>query len=55
MEIYKSILDIFSKATGMQISATKYSFLHYGVAGVVRDHIQNLFPYDFKPLDEGFK
>jgi hypothetical protein len=54
-EVFKEVLDLFCKATGMAFSPHKSVFLEAGWEVEELDMIKEIFPYDVKLVDEGFK
>ena len=52
---FKDILDLFSKATGMDSNDSKSTFLEYGMDLSTKDQLQNMFPFQFKEVENGFK
>jgi len=54
-KVYKEVLDLFCKATGMAFNPQKTSFLEAGWDDVEPNLLKELFPFEDKPLDTGFK
>jgi hypothetical protein len=52
---YKEVLDLFCKATGMEFNTQKSSFLQEGWDDVELNLLKEIFPFEVKPLDTGFK
>eukprot|EP00253_Pinus_taeda_P001986 PITA_01986 len=52
---YKSIFDLFMKATGMQINTIKSQICVADLDRRERDRISNLFTFPLQPLDTPFK
>ena len=52
---FKYILGKFSKASGMLISDKKSIILHHGIYENTLGMLRSLFPYCFKPTEEGTK
>jgi hypothetical protein len=52
---YKDVLDLFFKATWMEFNPQKSSFLEAGWDDVEPNLLKELFPFEVKPLDIGFK
>jgi len=51
----KSILDLFLKATGMQINPRKSQMSVEGMDRQERVHLQALFPFQYSSMDTTFK
>jgi hypothetical protein len=53
--LYKDLLELFSKATGMAFSPQKSMFLEVGWSTEDIALLKEFLPYDVKSVDEGFK
>jgi hypothetical protein len=54
-EVFKEVLDLFFQATGMAFSPQKSSFLEAGWKAEDLALLKELFPFEVKPVDVGFK
>jgi len=54
-EFFKEVLDLFCKATGMAFSPQKFVFLEAGWEVEELVMLKEIFLYDVKSVDEGFK
>jgi hypothetical protein len=55
MESIQGDIGLFCKATGMEFNSQKSSFLEAGWEDVELNLLKELFPFEVKPLDTGFK
>lgn len=54
-KVYKNILDLFCKATGMTFNPQKSSFLEVEWSTEELVDLNELFPFETKPIELGFK
>jgi len=54
-EVFKEILTLFCKATGMAFSPQKSSFLEVGWEGEDLVLLKLILPFEVKPVEDGFK
>jgi hypothetical protein len=54
-KVYKEILELFCKATGMEFNQQKSLFLEAGWDDAELVLLKDLFPFEVKPLETGFK
>jgi len=54
-KVYKKILELFCKATGMSFSPHKSTFLEAGWTTEELVELKELFPFETKPVEMGFK
>jgi hypothetical protein len=55
LEVLKGILDLYSKATSMQINEGKSCLLSNNFPAPISQAMSNLFHFPHKVLDDGFK
>jgi hypothetical protein len=54
-EVYKEVLELFCKAIGMAFNPQKSMFLEARWEVEDLNILKELFPFDVKPIDVGFK
>ena len=52
---FKSIIELFSVASGMLVSIEKYSFLTSNLNSLLIDELKVLIPYKLDPIEVGYK
>jgi len=54
-KVYKQVFDLFFQATGMAFNPQKSTFLEARWNNAELALLREFFPFDVKPLDDGFK
>jgi hypothetical protein len=53
--VFKDVLNLFRNATGMDFNNQKSQFLEVGLSIDWLDQLKELFPFEVKSIEEGFK
>jgi len=53
--VLKNIMDLFCKATEMEINIEKYSIKSYALGAEVKAQLRNILPFSSSEIDVGIK